>query len=96
VTGRVDGNGGVPRRGRGHDLDERRQARLRLAFDAAYDARHGDPAEYRRLLTELIELHARLWAEQLAEAGVVPSTEAARAAVLSVARKIEQERRRGR
>jgi hypothetical protein len=69
-------------------LDPGREARLKLAFYDAYDARDGDPGEYRRRLQYLIDLRARLRAEQLAELGYVPSTFAGCVAVLHVAARI--------
>jgi hypothetical protein len=65
-----------------------REARLRLAFDAAWDARDGDPKLYRQRLEELVDLHYRLVAEQRAEEGFMPTTVEGCCAVLRVATRI--------
>jgi hypothetical protein len=62
-----------------------REARRELAFCDAWEARHGDPDVYRQRLAELVELNARLFAEQRAEAGYLPETLDGCIAVLHVA-----------
>jgi hypothetical protein len=69
-------------------LSPGREARRRLAMDAAWDARDGDPALYRQRLEELVDLHFRLVAEQRAEEGYLPTTVEGCIAVLSVAERI--------
>lgn len=65
-----------------------REARRRLAIEAAFDARDGDPVLYRTRLEELVDLHYRLAAEQQAELGYLPSTIEGCIAVLGVAERI--------
>lgn len=72
----------------GVPLSPGREARLKFAFIAAYDARGGDRAEFRRRLEELIDLHERLRCEQLAELGYMPSTVEGCIATLHVAARI--------
>jgi hypothetical protein len=55
-------------------LSSGRLGRLQLAVIDAFDARDGDPDEYRRRLEAVTALHARLVAEQLAEQGYLPDT----------------------
>lgn len=70
-------------------LSPGREARRRLAFDAAFDARDGDdPALYRQRLEELVDLNRRLVAEQQAELGYLPETVEGCIAVLGVAARI--------
>ena len=69
-------------------LDAAREARLRLAFYDAWDAREGDAAEYRGHLQHLIDLYYRLRAEQDAELGYVPTTIEGCVAVLHVAARL--------
>jgi hypothetical protein len=66
-------------------LNPGREARLRLAFYAAFDARDGDPDEYRRLIAEVVTCHQQVTAEQLAELGYLPDTVEGMSAVLAVA-----------
>ena len=75
----------------GATLNAAGEARLKLAFYDAYDARDGDPTEYRRRLESLIDLYYRLRAEQLAELGYMPSSIAGCVAVLHVAARIIDE-----
>jgi hypothetical protein len=69
-------------------LNPGREARRRLAMDAAWDAREGDPKLYRQRIEELIDLNERLFAEQLAESGYMPTTVVGCCAVLAVAARI--------
>jgi hypothetical protein len=69
-------------------LSPGREARRRLAFEAAYEARGGGREPYRRRIEELVDLNARLHAEQLAELGYMPETIEGCIAVLSVAARI--------
>jgi hypothetical protein len=69
-------------------LSPGREARLRLAVYAAFDARAGDPDEFRRRIDHVIELYERLVPEQLAEQGYMPETANGCLAVLSVAARI--------
>jgi hypothetical protein len=57
-------------------------------MDAAWDARDRDPAIYLRRIEELVDLNERLFAEQLAELGYMPSTVEGCIAVLAVAERI--------
>ena len=77
-----------PARPRAVWLSPGREARRRLAMDAAWDARDGDPKLYRQRVEELIDLHHRLDAEQQAELGFMPSTVEGCIAVLGVAARI--------
>jgi hypothetical protein len=69
-------------------LSPGREARRRLAMDAAWNARDGDPALYLRRIEELVDLHRRLVVEQRAESGYMPETIEGCAAVLGVAARI--------
>jgi hypothetical protein len=69
-------------------LNPGREARRRLAMDAAWDARDGDPALYLRRIEELVDLNERLFAEQFAELGYMPTTVEGCIAVLGVAARI--------
>jgi hypothetical protein len=69
-------------------LDPGREGRLRLAVYAAYDARGGDPAEFRQRCEQVVDCYFDLRAEQLAEAGYIPTTIAGCVAVLYVAARI--------
>jgi hypothetical protein len=69
-------------------LNAGREARRRLAMDAAWDARGGDPALYLQRIEELVELNERLFAEQAAELGYLPTTIEGCIAVLGVAARI--------
>jgi hypothetical protein len=62
-----------------------REARLRVAVYDACDARGGDPDVFRARVAEVVDLHQRLCAEQLAEQGVIPETFGGCIAVLHVA-----------
>lgn len=72
-------------------LDPGREARLKLAFYDAWDARHGDPAEYRRRIAHMVDLYGRLHAEQLAELGHLPRDIDGCIAVLHLAARIVDE-----
>ena len=78
----------LPSRPRVVWLSPGREARRRLAMDAVWDARDGDPAVYLRRIEELIDLHYRLDAEQQAELGYLPETIEGCCAVLGVAARI--------
>ena len=69
-------------------LSPGREARLQLAVDAAWEARDGDPDEYRAAIERLLDLNERLFAEQLAELGCLPTTVEGCIAVLDVAARI--------
>jgi len=83
VTGRL-----IPPRPRLVWLSPGRESRRRIAFDAAWDPRNGDPALYRRRLEELVDLHFRLDAEQRAEDGYLPSSVEGCISILAVAERI--------
>jgi hypothetical protein len=74
--------------GDGIQLSPGREARRQLAVWAAFDTRDGDPDAYSQRLAELMELDARLKAEQRAELGYLPDTVEGMTAVLHVAARI--------
>jgi hypothetical protein len=69
-------------------LSAAREARLRLAVYAAFDARDGDADEFGRLCGEVVRAHQQVTAEQQAEQGSLPTTVEGMAAVLAVADRI--------
>jgi hypothetical protein len=69
-------------------LNVDREGRLRLAVYAAFDARGGDAAEFRRSCERVVDAYFQLQAEQLAEQGYLPETFVGSVAVLHVAARI--------
>jgi hypothetical protein len=65
-----------------------REARRKLAFLDLWEACDGDPDELRRRIEHLIALNERLYTEQAAESGYMPSSFAGCVGVLAVAARI--------
>jgi hypothetical protein len=69
-------------------LSPDREARRKLAFLAAWDARDGDSDLYRQRIEGLLRVNEQVHAEQLAEEGYLPQTVEGCIAVLGVAARI--------